>query len=288
MTDRAQILRRLRGELSLRAFTEFLTANGLPANVISRQRLSRVEQGAGRLTDAEWAAVADALERGGLPAGVLRPEPVDQALAPAPRATPALRHRQWSAIAAGISGSQWWQRPADLIEWVKGRVLAATYRKLAAAHGLDEEEQRRVVVERLARGQGRTFPAADDGVAVVAAESRLSAALDRGDLFILTVTLRNTGNQPWTDRLLFRLGPPVASSLPLTPAVLPVPDTAPGDTCVVLVPGRGQWFMNLAVVSYVLAHPNLAASAPGRLTLRVDTRTQRLDHTLALPPGPAR
>lgn len=287
MTDEQRAaLRRLRGDRSLRAFTD-LAAGGM-TKPLSRQRLSRVEQGTTDLAPAEWDALADALlQAGHTVAEVAELRPGSSVIEAAPAAAAALRLRQWSRVVDQLPGNRWWQHPTSLMERIAGRERAHHYRELAERHGIDLEQQRVEIRHRLARGAqvAGTFTVDSSDAAAVAETSELSVATGAVELFVLQAQLHNSGSVFWRDRLLYRLGPPVSSSLPFTPAVLPVPDTAPGHGCEILIPGRSQWFPNLAIISYVMVFPDCTPCLPGRLRCLVDTRRHgHFDHTLPMPP----
>jgi hypothetical protein len=289
MTDEQRAaLRRIRGTQSLRSFTNQLAENGL-SDKISRQRLSRVEKGTAHLSAAEWEALADALLRTGFHASnVVALRPTGPALPPIPTSTPATRSRQWLRVISRLAGNRWWQRPNSLMERVVGREQAHQYRELTAKYNIDQEWLRSEAHRRLELGITAKPLVADssDSVEVATAASVLSVRVDQVQLFVLRARLRNAGAVPWRDRLLYRIGPPVTSSLPFAPGILPVPDTAPNDTCDVLIPGRAQWFPNLAVISYIMVFPDCSQCLPGRLCCYVDTRNPNcFDHTLPLPPS---
>lgn len=289
MTDEQRAaLRRLRGTRSLRTFAAYLAVNGLP-DQMSRQRLSRVEQGTADMAPSQWEALADVLLRAGFPArDVAALRPGSTIIQTTPPSTPSTRRQQWSRVVARLSGNRWWQHPNSLMERVVGRERAHQYHELTVSHGIDREWQRAETCRRLTLGAtAGPFVADDrDSAEVDISGSVLSATIDQVQLFILRARLHNAGPVPWRDRLLYRIGPPVTSSLPFTPALLPLPDTAPGDACEVLIPGRAQWFPNLAMISYVMVFPDCSACLPGRLRCHIDTRhPERFDHTLDLPPG---
>lgn len=282
-------LRRLRGTRSLRAFAEHLRVNELPVQ-LSRQRLSEVEQSDTELPPASWHAIADTLIRAGHePAEVAALRPTQPAIEPPPPSTPESRVRQWKRVVDRLAGNRWWHRPNSLMERVVGIARAHQYRKLAQQHGIDIEWQRNETSRRLALPG--PFSTSDGDEVHVASASALTVVVAQVELFVIRAVLHNTGTVAWRDRLLYRLGPPVASSLPYTPPLLPVPDTTPGGTCEIAIPGRAQWFPNLAVVSYVMVHPDCSPCLAGRLRCTVDTRVPgpythlsgQLDHTLPMP-----
>jgi hypothetical protein len=104
------------------------------------------------------------------------------------------------------------------------------------------------------------------------------------ELFVASVGLVNTGMTHWRDRLFLRLGPPVTSSLPFTPPLLPVPDTAPGGDCRIAIPGRAQWFINLAQAVYIMVAPDLTPTTTEHFALKIDTRSaENPDQTFDVP-----
>jgi hypothetical protein len=276
-------LRRLRGDRSLQTFADHLRVNGLQAK-LSRQRLSQVEQGDAELPPALWHAIADALIHGGHnPAEVAAIRPALPAIDPPPETTPALRVRQWTRVVSRLAGNRWWQRPNSLMERVVGMDRAHSYRNLAQQHGIDMEWQRTETSRRLAL-TGPFTTLSGDAVRIDR-NSTLNVVVTQVELFVLRAVLHNTGTVAWQDRLLYRIGPPVTSSLPFTPPLLPVPDTPPNSSCEIAIPGRAQWFPNLAIISYVMVYPNCAPCVPGRLRCTVDTRVSgQYDHTLPMPP----
>ncbi|MBP2329351.1 transcriptional regulator with XRE-family HTH domain [Kibdelosporangium banguiense] len=149
------------------------------------------------------------------------------------------------------------------------------YQQLAREHGATLDALLAEARDLLAMPpQDDWRPVAGDAITLVRQESTLGVALVRGELFVLVATLRNSGTVPWRQRLLTRLGPPVTSSLAFTPPVLPIPDTLPGQTCRIVIPGRGPWFPNQSLVTYAMTFPDLAPCLPGSLILMVDASTQ--------------
>lgn len=280
-------LRRLRGTMSLRSFVDHLAAHGLPSEQLSRQRLSKVEQGTADLPPALWQAIATALMAGGHSFDEVAALIPRSSIEPVPPSTPSLRRRQWTKLLDRLPGNRWWMQPSALILRLAGSDWVRRYHALIAEFGIDPEDQRREVLRRLAdAGDPTERIPTHDAVSVLEAGSELSVRIGRGELFVLRARLANRGDTEWRDRLLYRLGPPVTSSLPFAPGLLPVPDTNPGGTCDVLIPGRGQWFPNLAVLSYVMVFADCSPCLPGRLRCLVDTRSDHgLDHTLELPDG---
>lgn len=282
--DRAcDALRRVRGDLSSQAFVDLLHQHGYPAK-LSRQRLARIEQGTARLTPATWNAIADALVRAGYTTeDVAELRPDEFIIEPLPTVTPQVRRQQWTRLVDQISRTRWWLHPTVLLDRVVGRGWRHNYGQLFDEHGINREKYREHTRQRLLDTEAHV-PQGNDAIEVDST-SVLDVHVDKVALFVLTAHLHNTGDVPWRNRLLYRLGPPVSSSLPFTPAVLPVPDTLPGDECEVFIPGRAQWFPNLATVSYVMVFGDCTPCLPGRLRCSVDTRaTGEFDRTLPLPP----
>ncbi|SDD36925.1 hypothetical protein [Actinokineospora iranica] len=286
--ERVAALRALRGELSLAAFLDRLVEHGLPANRVSRQRLSRLEKGETQLPVTLWEEIAEALTAAGAPlerVAVLR-GPVAR-IDPVPPSTPELRRRQWTRVVSRLAGNKWWHAPLLLVARHIGVRHAAHYQQLFDRYGGQQETMLQQLQARLALGNSsaRFAPVPGDAAAIDRAASTVSVRVEHGELFVLTARLVNTGTVPWRDRVLLRLGAPNTSSLPLTPTVLPLPDTDPGGHCDVPVPGRAQWFTNMAEVTYVMVFADLSSCLPGRIVFQVDTRTGELDRSFDLPPG---
>lgn len=285
--SQATALRQIRGSRSLREFAAFLAAHGLGDNELSRQRISRVEQGKIELPPELWARVIDVLRATGVPDEQLVPlAPVPAPIIePVPPSEPDLRRVQWSRLLASLPGNRWWQQPTTILAKVAGQRWVREYHALAERHGVNAEDQRREVLRRLA-SEATWSPRPDDAIAVAGDESTRSIRISSGGLFVFELKLHNVGAVPWRDRLLYRLGTPVSSSIPFLPALLPVPDTEPGESARVVLPGRAQWFPNLAVVNFAMMFADCSPSLPGVVRCFVDTREEnRFDHTLSLPDG---
>lgn len=124
---------------------------------------------------------------------------------------------------------------------------------------------------------------ADPGDAVVV--DRLDPPLVRTTAqawFETTVRLRNAGGVRWHGRLLLRLGPLTTSTIALTPPLLPVPDTAPGETCEIRIPGRTQYLPCMCVVHYIMIFPDGGLCLPGGLSITVSVQGGRF-RTRTLP-----
>lgn len=258
-------------DLSLDAFAALLSRAG--GTVISRQRLRAWEHGRALTgpilrTIAEVCASLDTLT-GDLRDGWRELLRDPDALHPLPVLTPARRRAGLLTVAAHVDRNRRW----------------AAYRHLAADAGMDldanlDEARRRLALPVAADCSWTPHQA--DAVTIVASTSMLTLAVEHGELFLLTVTLTNTGPVPWQDGLLVRLGSPVASSLTFTPPVLSVPDTAPGGSCTLSIPGRSSYFPNLSVVTYAMTFPDCTPAVAGALHLSIDAKEQpgRTNHPL--------
>jgi hypothetical protein len=285
--DRRFALRRLRGEMSMRAFAEHLASNGLAAGRLSRHRLGDVERGEIELPTGLWDEIAEALIRGGrTPADVAGLRPSAPPIEPVPQSDPGQRLRQWIGVVRHVRKSRWWQRPILLVTRASHPARLEHYATLVQRYDADSTRYVGDVAARLDLGlatSGQFQASPDDAVVIDRVHSELATELGRVELFMLRVRLCNTGSVPWRNRLLYRLGSPVTSATPFTPGVLPVPDTRPGDSCEVLIPGRSQWLCSRAQVSYVMVFPDLTSCLPGRVCCWIDTRAAGVDHTAPLP-----
>lgn len=97
------------------------------------------------------------------------------------------------------------------------------------------------------------------------AESRIPV----NQLFDVTVELENAGFVAWRRRLLLRLGPPITSTITQTAPLLPVPDTPPGATCRIQIPGRAHFLPGSCVVTYVMIFPDGTPCLPGGFVLPI-------------------
>jgi hypothetical protein len=287
--DRAAALHRLRGTMSLRAFADHLAANGLPPGRLSRHRLGGAERGEITLPPALWDEIAEALIRGGhTAADVAGLRPATRPIEPAAQSTPRQRLEQWRRIVGHVRDNRWWRSPATLVARVASPEHLPRYRQIIARHGLDSRRYLRDVQARLdigAKADADWHADPADGIAVDRSRSVLSVEAGRVDLFLLRLRLRNTGTVPWRDRLLYRIGPPVTSSTPFTPGILSVPDTDPGQSCEILIPGRSQWLFSRAAISFVMVFADFTPCLPGRVCCWIDTRAAGTDSTQPLPPG---
>lgn len=101
------------------------------------------------------------------------------------------------------------------------------------------------------------------------------------------MTLQNTGEVPWKGRLLSRIGATVSTVMPVTPRVLSVPDTEPGGSCSVIIPGRPAHLVGVADIHFIMTFANLLPCFPDdrrtiRLTLATTT-TVGAQETMPVP-----
>lgn len=286
--ERGRVLRELRGGTALVPFVERLVEHGLPAGRLNRQRLSEIEKGAGRISEQLWDQIANALiDSGHTAADVVALRSTRPSIEPPPVGSAALRLRQWSRIASRTTDRGWWNDAIRQLVTFVSHDRAEHYRRIWELHADRRDQIIAQVRDRLESGRtaGPYSPDPRDRVEVARAATTTDAELERGAPFVLEVRLHNAGPVPWRDRLLLRPGAPVTTTLPFTPAVVPVPDTEPGGFCDLTIPGRGQWFPNLAEISYVMAFPDLSSCVPGRLVLRISTRITDYDRSFDLPDG---
>jgi hypothetical protein len=258
--------------MSLPVFTRLLADQGAPK--LTRQRLSGFERGQ-RLPVPLLYAIAEACATiGGLPdeirgrwLQILRqPDSWDRV----PGSYPSGRRKQLRALTARATGNPRWP----------------LYRELAGGLGVDLDANLAEARRCLELPDNPAWqPVPDDRAVVVSQAGSLRVTVERGELFIFVCTLSNCGSTAWRDRLLIRLGPPVTSSLAYTPPVLSLPDTHPGAECRVVLPGRGPWFPNLSVVTYIMTFPDCRPCLAGSLRLWVDARQHPGPTTQPLPPG---
>ncbi len=111
--------------------------------------------------------------------------------------------------------------------------------------------------------------------------------IGKGEHLPIRVTLRNAGQIPWKGRLLSRLGVTVSTVMPMTPRVVSVPDTEPGDSCTVIIPGRPAHLVEVTDIHFVTTFADLRPCFPDdrrtiRLTLTTTTAVGAQD-TLPVP-----
>lgn len=112
--------------------------------------------------------------------------------------------------------------------------------------------------------------------------------IGKKDYLPIRVTLRNTGKVAWEGRLLSRLGVTVSTVMPLTQRVVSVPDTKPGGSCTVAIPGRPAHLAGVTEVHYIMTFGDLRPCFPGeQRTIRLvltTTTTIGAQETLPVPP----
>ena len=120
-------------------------------------------------------------------------------------------------------------------------------------------------------------------------ESSLPEGTDIGksEYFAIKVSLRNTGEVPWKDRLLSRLGVTVSTVMPMAPRVVSVPDTEPGGICTMIIPGRPAHLVGVTDIHYIMTFADLRPCFPDdrrtiHLTLATTT-TVGAQETLPVP-----
>ena len=111
--------------------------------------------------------------------------------------------------------------------------------------------------------------------------------IGKSEYFAIRVILRNTGQVPWKGRLLSRLGVTVSTVMPLTPRVVSVPDTEPGGTCSVIIPGRPAHLVGVTGIHFIMTFADLQPCFPDdrrtiHLTLATTT-TVGAQETLPVP-----
>ena len=88
-------------------------------------------------------------------------------------------------------------------------------------------------------------------------------------------------------RLLSRLGVTVSTVMPMTQRVVSVPDTEPGGTCTVDIPGRPAHLIGVTEVHYIMTFGDLRPCFPDdRRTIRLlltTTTTIGAQETLPIP-----
>jgi len=251
---------RRKAKISLATLETELKARG---RVVGRQRLSSAEAGRADLDWELWQELAIVLEAlGANPSDVADFERI-VAVRGAPESgalgMDRMHHMQRWLLMASLPSTRIWPILSQLVEPLG-----------IALPGIHAEIMRRL--ELGITNPGTWLADSRDSVSVDANESAHHVRVARSTPFVASMQLRNTGEARWEDRLLVRLGPPVASSLPYTLGVLPVPNSQPGESCDIVVPGRSHWFPNLAVVSYVMAFPDFTICVPGRVEIAIDTR----------------
>ncbi len=130
-------------------------------------------------------------------------------------------------------------------------------------------------------------PSAQDQWEMLEAFPPEGTDIGKGEYLPIRVTLRNAGQIPWKGRLLSRLGVTVSTVMPMTPRVVSVPDTKPGDSCTVIIPGRPAHLVGVTDIHFVMTFADLRPCFPDdrrtiRLTLTTTT-TVGAQETLPVP-----
>jgi hypothetical protein len=273
--------------ISVRELHRLLVTNGLPPRKLSRQRLGRVVLGEAELPAELWEAIADALLAIGIPAAeVARVQPAAPAMKLAPANTPDFRRNQWLALANRLPVGQRWKNIPKLIGKLAGLDWQGTLDQLQRLQLAELDKYLELAKRSLELGgkpAGKGVRQPGDAVELEGNVSTRIVRLRSQEVHVFRQRLHNTGTVEWRNRLLYRLGPPVTSTLPFTPPLIPILPTAPGETCEISIPCRAQKFSNLAIVSYVMVFADCSMSLPGRLTLHVDTRGTDTFSTIDLP-----
>lgn len=287
--SQGKVLATVRSDLGLsqRTFMELLTTNGLAAGSLSRKMLGEVERGESRLPDERWRRVTSALIAAGRTATELRTADAEPTgIRSAPVNTPEFRRRQWLDLYDQVAGSRWWQDVPRLITKIGDLRWQRRYQAELRRIGVNLDDVLDLTCARLRLGgtpEGGGTPSATDAMTVESDLAERTQRVPRKGFMLFHVRVRNSGNTPWRNRLLYRVGATVASSLPVVPAILPVPDTEPGATCEIHVPCAAQYFPNLAEINYVLVFADCTPCLTDRINLYVDTRSEVHDATVPLP-----
>lgn len=130
-------------------------------------------------------------------------------------------------------------------------------------------------------------PSAHDRWEKLESPSPERADIGKSEYFGIPVTLRNAGEVPWKGRLLSRLGVTVSTVMPMTPRVVSVPDTEPGGTCSVIIPGRPAHLVGVTDIHFIMTFADLRPSFPhDRRTIHLTlatTTTVGAQETLPVP-----
>jgi hypothetical protein len=278
---------RAKRNLSVRALHHLLMANGLPPGKLSRQRLGQVVLGEAELSAELWEAIADALLAIGIAAAEVAPvQPVAPAMEAAPENTPEFRRNQWLALANRLPVGQRWKNISKLIDKLAGLDWQGSLNQFQLLQLAELDKYLKLAKRSLELGgrtAGKGVRQPGDAVELEGDVSTRTVRLRAQEVHVFRQRLHNTGTVEWRNRLLYRLGPPVTSTLPFTPPLIPLLPTAPGEKCEISIPCRAQKFSNLAIVNYVMVFADCSMSLPGRLTLHVDTRGTETFSTIDLP-----
>lgn len=98
----------------------------------------------------------------------------------------------------------------------------------------------------------------------------IGVLLGAGSYFTKSWTIRNSGNVHWVDRFLERVGPHGAASLVQTERIVPVPDTAPGQTVALHVVCRAPAVTGTSVAHFKMVFADGRLCWPARYTSGLD------------------
>jgi hypothetical protein len=247
---------RQKARLTQSQLGELLT--DLPGSRRSFRAISSVERGDRAWPLSAWHAAARTLDRfddAAQDVAVLRSRlpAVGRPPAPATTWTTEDRRAHLRAMMADLTA----RPPRRQFTLTKGRA------PLRSAHVTAGEILRRLDTSTTER------PSPDDDWEVVRAMPPEGEDVGKKAYLPTQVTLRNTGKVPWTGRLLYRLGVTVSTVMPMTQRVVSVPDTAPGDSCTVNIPGRPAHIAGVTEVHYIMTFGDLRPCFPDeRRTIR--------------------
>lgn len=247
----------------------------LPDGMKSGQTISHAERGTRPWPLSAWHTAAAALERfddAALEAAALRSGLPSMGSPPAPATTwtTADRRDHLRAMLADLSA-----RPPR-------RQFTRTAKQTTWSPYPNAGE----ILSRLEAGTAEC-PSPRDHCEVLEPVTPDGTDIGKSEYFAIRVTLRNTGEVPWQGRLLSRLGVTVSTVMPLTPRVVSVPDTEPGGSCSVIIPGRPAHLVGVTEIHFIMTFADLRPCYPaGRQTIRLTlatTTTVGAQETLPVP-----
>jgi transcriptional regulator with XRE-family HTH domain len=247
----------------------------LPSGRRSFQTISYVERGTRQWPLSAWHAAVRALEHfddAGPEVAALRSRlpPIGRPPAPATTWTTDDRRAHLRALLADLTASpprRRFTRTAKPTTW--------------SPYPAAEE-----ILSRLDEGSTER-PSPKDHWEIIESSSPEGTDIGKSEYFAIRVTLRNTGEVPWTGRLLSRLGVTVSTVMPVTPRVVSVPDTEPGGSCSVIITGRPAHLVGVTEIHFIMTFADLRPCFPDdrrtvRLTLATTT-TIGAQETLPVP-----
>jgi hypothetical protein len=249
----------------------------LPGSRKSFRAISSIERGDRQWPLSAWHAAVRALERSAEAASevaALRAQlpPVGRPPAPATTWTTAERRAHLRAMLADLTASP----PRRQFTLTEKRAT------LPGAHVTAGE-----ILKRLDAGSAER-PSARDQWEIVESFPTEGTDIGKKGYLPIRVTLRNTGQVPWKGRLLSRLGVAVSTVMPMTQRVVSVPDTEPGASCTLIIPGRPAHLVGVTEVHYIMTFGDLRPCFPyERRTIRfvlTTTTTIGAQETLPVPP----